>query len=78
MLVVECWLVECWWWSACFAGGMLGYLSKHGNGDKKMALLYASAIASFTVSNFGINNLLNLNFNELDKRVEILSKLIEK
>ena len=61
-----------------FAGGMLGYLSKYGVNDKKMALLYASAIASFTVSNFGINNLLNLNFDQLEKRVEMLNKLIEK
>ena len=61
-----------------FAGGLLGYISKFGSSEKVSALLYASAIASFTVSGFGINKLVNLNFNELEKRVEILRNLLEK
>ena len=43
-----------------------------------MALVYASAIASFTVSDFGINQLLHLNLDDVKSRVEIIQKLIEQ
>ncbi len=59
-----------------FAGGLLGFISQNGFNDKKEALIYASAIASFTVSDFGINKLLNLNFNDVKSRVEIIKNII--
>ena len=59
-----------------FAGGLLGFISQNGFNDKKEALIYASAIASFTVSDFGINKLVNLNFNDLKSRVEIIKNII--
>jgi hypothetical protein len=43
-----------------------------------MALVYASAIASFTVSDFGINQLLRLNLDDVKSRVEIIQKLTEQ
>jgi len=61
-----------------FAGGLLGYISKFGPSEKVSALLYASAIASYTVSDFGINKLINLNFDELAERVKLLENLLEK
>ena len=59
-----------------FAGGLLGFISQNGFNNKKEALIYASAIASFTVSDFGINKLLNLNFNDVKSRVEIIKNII--
>ena len=61
-----------------FAGGLIGFVSKFGLADKKNALIYASAIASFTVSDFGINQLLNLNLDEVKSRVDVIQKLMEK
>ena len=59
-----------------FAGGLIGYISKHGSNNMIEALLYASAIASFTVSGFGINKILNLNLDDIGSRVEILRLLM--
>jgi len=61
-----------------FAGGLIGFISQFGLEDKENALIYASAIASFTVSDFGINQLLNLNLDDVKSRVEIIQKLMEK
>ena len=61
-----------------FAGGLIGFISQFGVQNKKMALVYASAIASFTVSDFGINQLLRLNLDDVKSRVEIIQKLIEQ
>jgi sugar/nucleoside kinase (ribokinase family) len=61
-----------------FAGGLIGFISQFGIEDKKMALVYASAIASFTVSDFGINQLLHLNLDDVKSRVEMIQKLIEQ
>ena len=58
-----------------FAGGLIGYLSKYDDNIME-ALLYASSVASFTVSDFGINKILNLNLNDIEERVEILKSLI--
>tara|TARA_Y100000588_G_scaffold219423_1_gene233301 strand:- start:1637 stop:2530 length:894 start_codon:yes stop_codon:yes gene_type:complete len=59
-----------------FAGGLIGYMSKYGNNNIMEALLYASSVASFTVSDFGINKILNLNLAEIESRVKILKSLI--
>tara|TARA_Y100000588_G_scaffold254847_1_gene269364 strand:- start:331 stop:1227 length:897 start_codon:yes stop_codon:yes gene_type:complete len=60
-----------------FAGGLIGYLSKYRDNNIIHALLYASAVASFTVSDFGINKLLNLNLDEIESRVKILESLMK-
>ena len=60
-----------------FAGGLIGHISKYGNGNIVDALLYASSIASFTVSGFGINKILNLNLDEIESRVQILRSLMK-
>lgn len=59
-----------------FAGGLIGYISKYGEKNMIEALLYASSVASFTVSDFGINKILNLNLKDIESRVEILRTMI--
>ena len=59
-----------------FAGGLLGFISQNGFNDKKEALIYASAIASFTVSDFGINKLLNLNLDIIKSRVDMIKNIM--
>ena len=59
-----------------FAGGLLGYISQYGFSDKQEALIYASAIASYTVSDFGINKLLNLNLDTIKSRVDIIKNIM--
>lgn len=60
-----------------FAGGLIGYISQHGFSDKKEALIYASAIASYTVSDFGINKLLNLNLDTIKSRVDLITNIMK-
>ena len=60
-----------------FAGGLIGYIAKNGQDDMISAMLYASAIASFTVSGFGIDKIINLNLNEIESRVQTLKTLIK-
>ena len=59
-----------------FAGGFIGFISQFGLDNKKLALAYASAIASYTVSDFGINKLLNLNLDAVKARVKIIQDLM--
>ena len=59
-----------------FAGGLIGFISQNGFNNKKDALIYASSIASFTVSDFGINKLLNLNLDDVKSRVKIIENII--
>ena len=59
-----------------FAGGFIGFISQFGLDNKKLALAYASAIASYTVSDFGINKLLNLNLDAVKARVKIIEDLM--
>ena len=60
-----------------FAGGLLGYISQYGFADKQEALIYASAIASYTVSDFGINKLLNLNLDTIKSRVDMIKNIMK-
>ena len=59
-----------------YAGGLLGYINNNGISSIADAMIYASAIASYTVSEFGTKNLINLNFSEIEKRVEVIRSLI--
>ncbi|MEW6096744.1 MAG: PfkB family carbohydrate kinase [bacterium] len=54
-----------------FAGGFLGYLASHKNlkePEMKKAIIYGTTVASFTVEDFSINRLINLNKDEIKKR----------
>ena len=56
-----------------FAGGFFGYISNIMNPkieDFQEAMIFGSSIASFTIEGFGVENLLNINKNKINKRVE--------
>ncbi len=55
-----------------FAGGFAGYLAKTGDysfGNLKKAIIYGSALASFCVEKFGTERMVNLDKDELFKRI---------
>jgi len=61
-----------------FAGGFAGYLTQANDisfESMKLALIYASALASFTVEKFGTENLQLVNESKLKKRLKIFTKL---
>ena len=60
-----------------FAGAFAGYLAESKNytfESISSALIYANAIASFCVEKFGIENMLNISKDEIDKRISFIKK----
>jgi len=56
-----------------FAGGFLGYISKTDDisfENMKRAVIYGSAMASFTVEKFGTDRLIGLSDNEVSERLQ--------
>lgn len=63
-----------------FAGGFIGYLAKSDDisfENMKRAVIFGSAIASFTVEKFGTERLVNLPPKELNRRVEDFIDLVQ-
>ena len=63
-----------------FAGGFAGYLAEQSDTSfesMKTALIYASAMASFTVEEFGTENLQKVNNLNLKKRIKEFENLIK-
>ena len=63
-----------------FAGGFLGYLSATRDvsfRNMKRAIIFGSAMASFTVEKFGLERLENLTSNEMDERVQEFIDLVQ-
>jgi sugar/nucleoside kinase (ribokinase family) len=61
-----------------FAGGFVGFLQKSGNIDDdamRRAVIYGSAVASFSVEDFSFNRLKNLTSGELESRVDHFSEM---
>jgi len=61
-----------------FAGGFIGYLDKTDDlsfDNMKRAVIYGSAMASFTVEKFGVQRLLELNTKAIYARLELFKKL---
>ena len=61
-----------------FAGGFAGFLAKTQNfsfENMKRAIIYGSALASFTVEKFGTQRLESLTYNELQERLEVFKTL---
>ncbi|MBI45579.1 MAG: sugar kinase [Candidatus Marinimicrobia bacterium] len=56
-----------------FAGGVLGYISNHGLNNPIEAVIHGTAIASYTVSGFGLEELCKINKVDLDKRINQIS-----
>jgi sugar/nucleoside kinase (ribokinase family) len=56
-----------------FAGGVLGYIANYGMKDPVKAVIHGTAVASYTVSGFGLENLCQLNQTELNKKINQIS-----
>ena len=53
-----------------FAGGTLGYIANHGLTDPVSAVVHGSAVASYTVSGFGLDNLCKMTKKGLDNKIK--------
>jgi len=63
-----------------FAGGFIGFLDKTKNisfENMKRAIIYGSALASFTVEKFGTEKLLELNHKEIEERIQMFVGLVK-
>ncbi|MCD6660551.1 MAG: PfkB family carbohydrate kinase, partial [Lentimicrobium sp.] len=63
-----------------FAGGFIGYLAKTGDvsfENMKRAIIYGSAMASFTVEKFGTEGLLDLTSSELNERLNQFTEMVQ-
>lgn len=63
-----------------FAGGFIGYLAKTKDvsfENMKRAIIFGSAMASFTVERFGTERLMNLSQKDIDERVQEFVELVQ-
>jgi sugar/nucleoside kinase (ribokinase family) len=63
-----------------FAGGFIGYLAKTKDvsfDNMKRAIIFGSAMASFTVEKFGTERLMGLTQKDLDERVQEFIDLVQ-
>jgi sugar/nucleoside kinase (ribokinase family) len=65
-----------------FAGGFMGYIASRDGSelsemDYRLATMYGSAIASFTVEAFSTDRLQNLSAGEIAERVDAFRALTE-
>lgn len=63
-----------------FAGGFIGYLAKTGDisfENMKRAIIFGSAMASFTVEKFGTERLIGLSQQDVDSRVQEFVDLVQ-
>jgi sugar/nucleoside kinase (ribokinase family) len=63
-----------------FAGGFIGYLANTHDisfENMKRAVIYGSALASFTVEKFGTERLLNISKEELEERIQSFIDLVQ-
>lgn len=62
-----------------FAGGMMGYLAEQGNFEPKTlkeAMAYGILVASFTVEDFSLERLKNINREDLRHRMDQYKKML--
>ncbi len=63
-----------------FAGGFVGYLAQTKDisfENMKRAIIFGSAMASFTVEKFGVERLIGLTQNQVDERVQEFIDLVQ-
>jgi sugar/nucleoside kinase (ribokinase family) len=63
-----------------FAGGFIGYLAKTKDisfSNMKRAIIYGSAMASFTVERFGTERLLGLSSKDVEERIQEFIDLVQ-
>ena len=64
----------------CFAGGFMGYLASVDKTDKKafkQALIYGTIISSYTIEDFSVNKLIDIDINDIDNRYKLLKKFTQ-
>ena len=61
-----------------FAGGFLGYIASNKDIDIIDAVIYGTAIASYTVSDLGIEGIKKLKLNNIKNRIKLLNDLIKE
>ena len=61
-----------------FAGGFIGHLVNHKKDDLIEAVITGSAVASFTVSGFGIEGLLEANISSVESRKNVIRASMEQ
>ena len=62
-----------------FAGGMMGYLAEQGNFEPKTlkeAMAYGIVAASFTVEDFSLDRLKQIDRDDLDKRMAEFRRML--
>ena len=62
-----------------FAGAMIGYLASKKNvnlSNIKKAVIFGNVLGSFAVEKYGIDGVLNLNQNQILKRLKKYEKMI--
>ena len=70
----------------CFAGGFMGYIAAHPDGDPghdllRRAMAYGTALASFNVEEFGVERIARLTAEEVADRVaelQRITRIVEK
>jgi sugar/nucleoside kinase (ribokinase family) len=63
-----------------FAGGFMGFIAHKGEAsfrNMKEALIYGSALASFTVEKFGVDRLTELSPQDITKRISEFGDLVD-
>lgn len=63
-----------------FAGGFMGYIAKTDNisfGNLKNAIIYGSAMASFTVQKFGTEGIIGLTQEQIEARLKLFVDLVQ-
>jgi sugar/nucleoside kinase (ribokinase family) len=66
----------------CFAGGFMGYIAAHPDGDPdhdllRRAMAYGTALASFNVEEFGVERVTRLTTEEIVERVAELQQITQ-
>jgi len=64
----------------CFAGGFMGYIAAHPDGEVdddilRRAMAYGTALASFNVEEFGVERVARLTPDEVADRVSELQRI---
>ena len=60
-----------------FAGGFLGYIASNSELNIINAVITGTAIASYTVSDFGIRGIKNLQLHNIEKRIKLITDLMK-
>ena len=58
----------------CFLGGLAGYLSSQQQinfKSLKKAMVFGTITASYCIENFGVKGVQDLDFSQIEKRLEI-------